>query len=329
MCLIAYKPKDVTIKQEDLYNAWSRNYDGSGVMFWTPENGIKIERRKPSNFETIERMMKRYEDEDIALHLRYATSGEKEKHNAHPFRVLRKKSDGEDLVMMHNGVLSGTGILGDKVHSDTANFVKDWLTPTFQEYGTSLLKNELFMKMLGKFTSGSKLLFLDDKGEWTFVNKEAGSEKRIEGAWVSNVGVLDKGGINQDPYKVWTGEEERKPKVVPVAKTYHKYGSGSTYFDRGFGSGTGYDRDPWDDNKTHYYSGWQPKVSSGVNVITPEGKKTVDSLKKITEVKKGFDKIQGFTPREMFEFVIDKPEEVTTLLLNELIERKMHHANSK
>ena len=58
MCIIAYAPRGVQIKEETIEVMFDYNPDGAGIM-WKPLNGDKVQIRK--GFMTLSDLLKAYE----------------------------------------------------------------------------------------------------------------------------------------------------------------------------------------------------------------------------------------------------------------------------
>ena len=251
MCLIAKLPEDIDFPEELLFNVYSGNNDGFGFMlFDSAKQKIRSKKFVPSKFSEVLEGYKRAKDygKEVAIHLRYGTSGRMDTRNAHPYKVLTKSAGDEvDLYMMHNGVMSLKEY--NKSMSDTWHLVNYWLRPFLREHGYKTLYDPWFNGMLGNFIGvGSKLLFLDGNGKWTMVNADKGNWDRLPGAWLSNTYTLSCRSTYS--YKNWqeTGEERR---------------SYSSFDSDAYQSGV------------RYWRGWQPSGgnSSGPSAANDASKK--------------------------------------------------------
>jgi hypothetical protein len=121
-------------------------------------------------------------DNDIAVHVRNATFGDKNLDNCHPYRIL-DKDDGDkmDLYMMHNGTIRDVQV--DKKMSDSWNFATKFLKGYFRKHPNALQEKE-FHTLLAAIIGASKLIFLDSRGNYTIINEDLGTYHPT-GVWIS------------------------------------------------------------------------------------------------------------------------------------------------
>jgi len=174
MCLICISPrgtkKDSDFFIDTLKTGMRTNKDGAGFAykrehskavyfnkgFWTVDSLI----------HAIKQQKLRDEDE-LIVHFRWATHGKKTARNTHPF-VLTTDDDGIDDVgpstsifpiMFHNGVLSEYGGSYGDDHSDTYNFVREFMR--FKDIYTMMRTNQIaFRDVFHNVVGGSRLAFL-------------------------------------------------------------------------------------------------------------------------------------------------------------------------
>lgn len=229
MCLIYYKPQEVEFPEAAVRSSFIANNDGFGVMY--AKNGrVRVYRIMPNNVTEVINLVERYKNLEMAGHMRFATSGEVNKKMCHPLKILRKEDDGADLYVMHNGVLSGLPTKNDKC-SDTWHLAQLWLKPILKRAGPDIIQDEVFQQVWKKFIgTGNKLLFLDDVGRYTFINKEAGSDKAVEGCWVSNPGAVRTITHNNNPYgsgyydSIWKNNNKKNTTVSTKIFYANAYG---------------------------------------------------------------------------------------------------------
>ena len=184
MCLIFHKPEGVQFPEDSLENAYYINSDGFGIMFHD-KGRVRVHRELVKDFDSVLALYKRYEAKDMAGHLRFNTKGSVCKAMTHPLKILHMDEDGHDLYMMHNGTIYLD--IERETESDTWCFANSWLRPLLKEHGLELFYNPVFQALVTEFVGVSnKLLFLDDTGKWTYINKRQGNEKEVPGCWVSN-----------------------------------------------------------------------------------------------------------------------------------------------
>ena len=209
MCIIAYAPKGVQIKEQTIEVMFDYNPDGAGIM-WKPLNGDKVQIRK--GFMTLSDLMKAYEQIPVecekAIHCRIATSGKISAATCHPFpirskiKAMRKAIDETDMALMHNGVISFCTPKGGMKakHSDTMEFAQQYLMPLRNQ-----LDNPALKKLLGECTNSRLLIFRQNKptvmvGDW----------EQEDGVYYSNDTYKDDYGYGtfRYPYKYGYWDDE-------------------------------------------------------------------------------------------------------------------------
>lgn len=217
MCLIVVKPKGKknALTKEKFVRAATRNPHGIGIVY-NDGNGLK-EQKFVDVKDKLDDIYKIIENADSYLiHFRYATHGNKDLGNVHPFKVT------DNLYVAHNGVLSKYPEL-NKEWSDTKNFVEGVIKPYVKEHGEDSIKNPDFIKWLEEeIGSGNKMVFVDKDMNFTIANEGAGSW--IDDCWFSNT------------YSV---EEPKKWDTYNYTSSYptwnnYNYGSYSDYDDYGY-----------------------------------------------------------------------------------------------
>jgi hypothetical protein len=172
MCIILVgKPEHITDKI--LLRAYNGNKDGFGLMY-SKDNKIITEKFLPKKFKSVLKCFNKHakNTNQIALHFRFATQGEKNNFNSHPFCILNKKlGDNFDLFLMHNSPLLPAPILDNK-KSDTYFFSRYILKPIIKNK-PDLIFNESFIKSLNKIinceTSSRVLLLNSFNNEFEFL----------------------------------------------------------------------------------------------------------------------------------------------------------------
>jgi len=149
MCIIIVgKPEHITDKI--LLKAYNGNKDGFGLMY-SKNNKIITEKFLPKKFKSVLKCFNKHakNTNQIALHFRFATQGDKNNFNSHPFCILNKKlGDNFDLFLMHNSPLLPAPILDNK-KSDTYFFSRYILKPIIKNK-PDLIFNESFINKLFK-----------------------------------------------------------------------------------------------------------------------------------------------------------------------------------
>jgi hypothetical protein len=101
MCWIGYCPPGKTPSRETLLSAIDQNPDGAGWSMRTP-NGLEVVRALDDSYAVSSFLRARaiWPETHAVFHARYATHGEKDESNVHPFTV-----PGHAWSMAHNGML--------------------------------------------------------------------------------------------------------------------------------------------------------------------------------------------------------------------------------
>ena len=140
MCLIVAKPKGKknALTKERFVRAATRNPHGIGIAY-NDGSGLKVEKFIDVK-DKLDDIYKIIENADAYLiHFRYATHGNKDLENVHPFKVT------DNLYVAHNGVLSKYPEI-NKEWSDTRNFVEGVIKPYVEKHGEESVKSPEFIK---------------------------------------------------------------------------------------------------------------------------------------------------------------------------------------
>lgn len=180
MCLIIYNSNGSPIKKEYLRTAYENNPDGFGIMY--AENGRVMVNQGLFSFDVIKELVKELRGRSYALHFRFKTRGHITADMTHPFQILSKEEDGEDLWMMHNGTFSFLKPEGEQ--SDTALFAEKF-KPIIKELGTDVLFDKYHPRRMGKkIGEMNKVLFMRGDGRVSVINSHQGFAEH--GKWYSN-----------------------------------------------------------------------------------------------------------------------------------------------
>ena len=93
----------ILITNKILLKAYNGNRDGFGLMY-SKNNKSITEKFLPKKFKSVLKCFNKHakNTNQIALHFRFATQGEKNNFNSHPFCILNKKlGDNFDLFLNH------------------------------------------------------------------------------------------------------------------------------------------------------------------------------------------------------------------------------------
>lgn len=178
MCIIVFKPENVSVDCETLRICYESNPDGAGYMF--PCEGGLLIKKGFFTFDDFhaawEKTQKIYSDElPVIFHFRIATAGRIDKTNCHPHRIAR------DLGFVHNGILSFVKVPKHGKLSDTIIYRDRYLSTLI---GQSLHNDKLFGVISTHIGINNKFVFMNGKGEVVICNEEQGLWEN--GLWFSN-----------------------------------------------------------------------------------------------------------------------------------------------
>jgi predicted glutamine amidotransferase len=172
MCIIAVKPKNISIPENILKNMWDNNPHGGGVM-WAQDGQLEI-RKGLMTFRDYLEVMKQVEKQKAVLHFRWRTRGPIAKRLTHPFFVK------SNVGMVHNGTIPKLAV--PKGHSDTSIFAhklyKNLPNPMIS------LRNSFTREQITSYIGRSKLVFMDGNGDVFIINGHMGVHRN--NCWFSN-----------------------------------------------------------------------------------------------------------------------------------------------
>lgn len=187
MCLLlTRKAESPSLDEAWLRDFYKRNDDGFGFMY-SVDGKMYVDKSLGKVDEFIKHWRRLEECKiDFVAHLRMRTHGDISLENCHPYMVL-DGTHGVEMWMMHNGVLSN-GNAKDSTKSDTWHFIVDYMRPLLDPSlggNPDIVYNPAFKSILGSAIGQSnKLIFLDNMGRLSTINKAAGKE--WNGMWLSN-----------------------------------------------------------------------------------------------------------------------------------------------
>ena len=183
MCLIIHKPRGIEIPADLLEAAVSLNRDGWGLMGFSPDGDLLVERHAKVELQDILATERRLRDSEYVLHLRKRTRGGADIDNAHPFKV----TDG--VYMMHNGTIKLDARVAGM--SDSWHFVAEILRPLAQRRQGILLDNAFHRLLEIALKPENKLALLDyPERRIILVNQAHGAE--LDGLWLSSTRWIDR-----------------------------------------------------------------------------------------------------------------------------------------
>ena len=202
MCIIAVKPANVAmIDDQIIENMWYNNDDGAGFMY-PAHGGVKI-RKGFMTLTALKKALKTLNKEidtvktPIVLHFRIGTSGGNIAANTHPFPVsenlaaLQKTQLTTPLAVAHNGIIDIRPRKKDI--SDTMEYILSQLAPLYQlkkdfyrhEAGRQLIYNAIKSKMAFMDAAGRISLIgkFEKDGEYYFSNSSYQTYYRSYSYW--------------------------------------------------------------------------------------------------------------------------------------------------
>jgi hypothetical protein len=174
MCIIIYKPEGMKLDEKVFVNSFFHNPDGAGFAY-RENDALHIEK----GFYTLDKLREAFEPHETKqaiLHFRIRSHGSFEKENCHPFNVT------QNLVFAHNGVIYRMPV--DKEDSDTVQFNELILKNIIRIYGKRVVYDKFFKHLLEGYASGSRFVFMDNKGSVSIINEDDGDWNSK--CWFSN-----------------------------------------------------------------------------------------------------------------------------------------------
>ena len=294
--------KTASLDKDDFKENLKRNRDGTGIMF-VQDGKVQVLRELVEEREIglFTRGTKRLYDDNIKelfIHSRHKTHGLINIDQVHPYKVLDLEKDGNDLYCMHNGVINVPET--KKNQSDTYNFLTFYVRPLLLNR-VELLQDHFFQEVLTKFIgTGNKLVFLDDKGVSTFINKDMGTEWK--GCWLSNTYSISNSSPSKvksfimrdddEDYAYWYSANYKTSGVGNKQSTFHKQA------------------------ETEEKTGNRTQTNS--NVVKLNDKQEFKDMVKDSYLTIVIEGLKTLSPQELYQFILDEPE-ITTDVLEALL----------
>ncbi|HLT63317.1 MAG TPA: class II glutamine amidotransferase [Pseudohongiella sp.] len=196
MCLIIHKPANQQLPEGLLESAATYNPHGFGVMTFGDNNRPVVRRSGRTNFRELQKICDTLGNQECVIHLRYATSGQQDLENAHPFRVTK------DIYVAHNGTLNLQRHTPER--SDTWHLINDYLKPVLGK-NPALLHDRFFQHMVEAWCGpNNRFVFLDNQQKKTvIINRQQGFE--VNGIWLSNTRWFERQRFDWVPRALSTG----------------------------------------------------------------------------------------------------------------------------
>ena len=166
MCIIIYRPAEHTLPMDVLEACQMDNSDGWGLMY--AQDGSVLVERGMTWAEFNAAYTRLPTDLPMAIHFRWRTHGKTDLHNTHPYEVLSGDYPEDRIWVMHNGIIQIPEYNPDM--SDTWHWVRYLAQPILRQ-NPGALKEKFWVKTLEDTTGYSRLIFMDGKGDVTFLSK--------------------------------------------------------------------------------------------------------------------------------------------------------------
>lgn len=178
MCIAILCPKGKQITEQQFMNSWENNYNGAGFMYNDKNNKLRVVKEmedKDKLYKKYVQAVNKFPDATFVIHFRISNRGVISLENCHPFKVNNQ------LGFVHNGTI--TSVDKDDVKSDTNVFNRTILR-NLPNIGVDFLENKGIKLVLEEFIGRSKLIFLDNNGNYSIFNENLGDWE--DGIWYSN-----------------------------------------------------------------------------------------------------------------------------------------------
>ena len=173
MCLLIAARKKI-LDKDALESGYDNNSHGAGFAY-SKDNQLFVEK----GFFSFDDFLTAYnnipDNSPNIVHFRLATGGLMNDVNCHPFSISK------NLAFAHNGIFSFIDACAE--FSDTYHFNEEFMKPLFAKNNAGVYSTGAKF-MIEKLIGYNKLAFLNNKGDVTIMNQEAGDVHN--GAWYSN-----------------------------------------------------------------------------------------------------------------------------------------------
>lgn len=170
MCIIIYTESGAKIPETVLRDQWDANSDGAGIMYSDGKNIYHTKGLMSYNDFMVAYHSALKITNKIAIHFRKKSHGVVSEDNTHPFLVNK------NIGLMHNGTISRCSPEKKDHRSDTAIFA-DKLSSLLEELNDSALFSEKFLDFIQPFVGLSRILFMNNLGNVSIINRDLWSEK--------------------------------------------------------------------------------------------------------------------------------------------------------
>jgi hypothetical protein len=230
MCLLIYKPQNVTLPEEHLANGMRQNDDGAGFALQIPHKRTLYVSK---GYWSLDQFLKAYREAcayyggspGAMIHFRFATGGKVNRENCHPFILSASpQTDGyADLALAHNGVLQKVSACEN--FSDTYHLARQ----CSQYWTQRAIKREL-----RSHVGPSNKFVLLSPNKANIIGEEFGQWDG--GAWYSNGGykksfsrfTYSRGYFSQWEMDQWEDEDLETPPCVICDMPISRYRLGDS-----------------------------------------------------------------------------------------------------
>lgn len=178
MCIIVVKPASSEISLSNLFNMWSNNPHGAGLMY--AENGRLSVIKGLMTFADFLAAYEKISNRKLVIHFRWRTHGPVLQKLTHPFVI------NNSVAMAHNGVIPG--MRARRKESDTSMYTRILQ----QRYKNPMEALEDLRTRVDVLTEIglSKLVFMNGNGKVKILNAQMGHVGK-DGCWYSNHSYTD------------------------------------------------------------------------------------------------------------------------------------------
>ena len=201
MCVIAVSAVGINPPTEqNLKDMFEYNDDGAGISYVLDNRvytykGLMTWSDFEKTYALLEKKLKTagktFKDIAVMYHFRIGTHGPNSEGLTHPFPIshdfkhLSALELASDVVMAHNGIISS--VTPRSGWSDTQQYISDIVLPLMQE-DRFFYKKKHFKNLLSNTINGSRLAFLNNNSEFTFIGDWTESDlPELKGIKYSNL----------------------------------------------------------------------------------------------------------------------------------------------
>ena len=185
MCIAIVKPQGKNISDSNFLSGFTANPDGVGFAY-AHEGKLYVKKGyfdAQEALNAIREVQEQYDNPTMIIHGRYASHGDVNEDNCHPFNVS------DTLAVIHNGIMpspyTALAYKSRGKYSDTHFYNERILKPLFKHEPDFYKKDSTMLRLESHITQGNKLCFLDSEGFYSIANEQSGFWD-TDGCWYSN-----------------------------------------------------------------------------------------------------------------------------------------------